>query len=107
MAKKKNYIIIDPFKDKTMYHIFTDLQNEQIVPFNYNKKVQEWQNVSRKIGKRCKKLINDENPEDGFLYPTSTSRWHKVGFVGRPKKSKVSIIPHGKKKKVVFNRRIF
>ena len=104
-CKNKGYIIVDPFEDKVMYNIFNDLIKKHIVVYPYEDKPETWIKASSKIGRRCKPLINIEQP---LMNPPSTSRTHKLGFVTLPEDVEINIIPHGKiKKKILFDRKIF
>lgn len=103
--KNKGYIIIDPFEDKTIFHIFNDLVEKHVVSFPYQDKTEIWIKASSKIGRRCKPLIDLKPP---LMNPPSTSRPHKLGFITLPEDVEINIISHGKnKKKVLFNRKIF
>lgn len=104
MVKNKGFIFLDPFEDKSLLHIFNDLQKQQTVIFDYNGKKDIWSSISKKIGVRCKKLIDIDEP---LLFPTSISRYHNLGFVTRPMDVKIEIIPIGKKRKVLFDRKNF
>ena len=104
-CKNKGYIIIDPSEDKTMFHIFNDLVEKQVVTFPYEDKPETWIKASSKIGRRCKPLIELKPP---LMNPPSTSRPHKLGFITLPENVEINIISHGKnKKKVLFDRKIF
>lgn len=104
MVKNKGFIFLDPLKDKSLLHIFNDLKEQQTVVFDYNGKKDTWKHISIKIGVKCKKLMEIKDP---LLFPSSTARNHKLGFVTRPKDVKVEIIPVGKKMKVLFDRKYF
>lgn len=104
--KNKGFIIIDPFEDKAMFHIFNDLVENPVATFHYEEDTMLiWKKTSSKIGRRCKSLIDLKPP---LMYPPSTSRPHKLGFITLPKDVEINIISHGeKKKKILFNRKIF
>jgi len=104
MVKNKGFIILDPFEDKSLLHIFNDLQTQQTVIFNYKGKKDIWSSISKKIGIRCKELIDLDDP---LFFPTSSSRYHNLGFITRPKDVEIGIIPNGKKIKVLFDRKNF
>ena len=107
MVKNKGHFYLDPVKDKTLLHIFTDLKTAQIVQFELNgkKEKQKWASVSRKIGIKCKDLINAKPP---LLHPTSIARWHNIGFITRPEDIDIEIKPAlSKQKKIVLTRKIF
>lgn len=104
-VKNKGFIIIDPFEDKTIFHIFNDLIEKHVVAFPYEDKPDIWIKASSKIGRRCKALINISPP---LMHPPSTSRGHKLGFITLPEDVEINMIPYGKdKKKILFNRKIF
>lgn len=104
MAKNKGFVLIDPVKDKTMFHVFNDLIEQQTVVFDYDGHEEAWGSISRKIGVRCKKLMGGDDP---LFYPTGSARYHKLGFITRPKNVKVIKKDHGKQKKFIFSRKIF
>lgn len=100
---KKKILFIDPVKDKNLLPIFRDLKESQVSVYDCNEK-NNWINISTKIGVKCKKLIDEENP---FLFPPSKARYHKMGFITRPPNIDVDMEKYGKKIKVTFNKRIF
>lgn len=105
--KNRRCIVIDPLTDKTLVHIFNDLQNVECVPFCYegdDRRKKTWESVSRKIGVKCKELINADPP---FLFPVSNSRYHRMGFVTRPPSTDIAVEPFGKELKIWFQRKHF
>lgn len=103
-SKNRDYILLDPIKDKTLLHIFNDLRKQQVVIFDYSEDKEKWKRVSRKIGVKCKDFNNLKNP---FIFPTSSARWHNLGFVTRPKTTEIEIVPFKGKQKIIFNHKIF
>lgn len=104
MVKNKGIIFLDPIKDKTILHIFNDLQKQPYATIDLREHSLAWQKASKKIGLRCKKLISMDEP---LLEPPVTSRYDRKGFVIKPYDVDIIIEPFGKKKKIIFNRKIF
>ena len=100
--KNKGYIIIDPFEDKVMDRIFNDLLDYPIVEYNKDVHGGDWFEVGKKIGVRCKEIIDKK-----LMNPTTVARTRHENFISIPKNSEIEIVPVGKKKKVLFNRKIF
>jgi hypothetical protein len=100
--KKKGSITIDPFEDMTMLRIFNDLSDYPVVKYEPEKHGNTWPVISKKIGVKCKKIIDNK-----LLYPTSYSRYYRENYITLPKGVEVKIKPYGKKKIVLFNRKIF
>ena len=100
--KDKGYIIIDPFEDKVMDRIFNDLLDYPVVEYNPNVHGGNWINVSKKIGIRCKKVIDKK-----LMNPTTVARTRNINFFSIPKGSSIETVSIGKKKKILFNRKIF
>lgn len=98
----KGYIIIDPFEDKVMDRIFNDLLDYPVVEYNPNVHGGDWINVSKKIGIRCKEII-----DKGLMNPTTVARTRNINIISIPKGSSIETAPVGKKKKILFNRKIF
>jgi len=107
MVKDKGYIILDPDNDKLLLNIFNDLIKKPLVVYDYKGKKDKWGSISRKIGLKCKDLFDEENPLNGLMLPTSSARYHNLGFVTRPMKVEIAINPFKNKKKVLFNRKLF
>ena len=106
MVKDKGFIILDPIKDKDIFPIFNELKTKQVVPKIIEDK-EKWRLASAKIGRRCKHLIDFEEPENGLFYPPSVSRSSNMGFIQRPLSVDVEIIDFRKLKKIIFSRKIF
>jgi hypothetical protein len=104
MAKNKGIIFLDPIEDKTILHIFNDLQNRSYTSMDLHIYPDEWHRASTKIGIKCKELIESKPP---LLEPPVMSRTRRKGFVIKPFDVDVIIEPFGKKKKIIFNRKIF
>ena len=104
MSKNKGIIFLDPIEDKTILHIFNDLQEQPYAIMDLQKQQEAWHKASTKIGLRCKDLIESKPP---FLEPPVMSRTKRKGYVIKPHDINISIESFGKKKKIVFNRRIF
>jgi len=100
--KNKGFIIIDPFEDKVMDRIFNDLLEYPIVEYNPDIHGGVWSSVSKKIGVRCKDII-----DMGLMNPVSVSRTKYKNFITIPKDSTIEAEQIGKKKKILFNRKIF
>lgn len=108
MSKEKGFILVNPFTEKEMLRIFNDLMKTQVVPVQIKKMEKgRWQRISGQIGKRCKSLIDIEEPTDGLMFPLSMSRGMNIGFVSRPKQVEIEIIDFKKQKKIIFNRKLF
>lgn len=101
-SKNKGHIIIDPFEDKVMDRIFNDLLEYPVVEYNQDVHGGDWMHVSKKIGVRCKEII-----DKGLMNPVSVSRTKYKNFITIPQKSIIEIESVGKKKKILFNRKIF
>jgi len=103
--KNKGFIILDPIKDKSVFHMLKDLVDSQVATMEYDNDNKDlWIKVSSKIGRRARPLIELDPP---LLFPPSTSRWHNMGFITRPKNVEVIIRPKGNKRTIIFNRKIF
>jgi len=104
MGKKKgrNYILIDPFKDIALDRIFNDLKEHPVTEYKAEIHGNTWQKVSVKISKRCDNLI-----DNGLMNPISTNRWRRSGFVSIPKGVSLKFEPIGKKKKILFKKKMF
>lgn len=108
MSKKKGFILINPYTEKEMLRIFNDMMETQVVPIQIKKMEKgRWQRISSQIGKRCKHLIDIEEPRNGLIFPPSTNRWMNIGFISRPKQVEIEIIDFKKHKKIIFNRKLF
>lgn len=104
MVKNKGIIFLDPIEDKTLLHIFNDLQNQQYAMMDLREYPDAWHEASTKIGIRCKKLIENKPP---LLEPPVMSRTNRKGFVIKPLDIDIIIEPFGTKRKIIFNRKIF
>lgn len=104
MVKNKGIIFLDPIEDKTIFHIFNDLQNQPYAIIDLQEHSDAWHKASTKIGLRCKKLIESKPP---LLEPPVMSRTKRKGFIIKPHDVNIVIEPFGKKKKIIFNRKIF
>ena len=100
----KGFIKLDPVKDARILDIFKELKKTPTVVIDYKNDRTIWGSISRKIGVKCKKLVDRENP---LFYPTSTSKNHSMGFVHRPLDVNIEIIEFKKYHKILFNRKIF
>jgi len=100
--KNKGYIIIDPFEDKVMDRIFNDLLDYPVVEYDPSTHGGEWIKVSKKIGIRCKKLIDKK-----LMNPTTVARTRNINIISIPKGSSIETASVGKKKKILFDRKIF
>ena len=98
----KGYFFIDPFEDKILDRIFNDLLEYPVVEFKLKHGNKNWQFVSQKISRKCKKVIDKE-----LLDPGSTARWKQRGYIHLPKNVDIVIEEIGKKKKVILTRKIF
>lgn len=103
MPKNKGIIFLDPIEDKTILHIFNDLQNQPYVSIDLQEYPAVWQKASTKIGVRCKKLIENKPP---LLEPPVMSRTKRKGFIIKPFDINIIMKPFGNKKKIIFNRKI-
>ncbi len=101
--KNKGYIVIDPFEDKVMDRIFNDLLEYPVVEYNPDIHGGNWQSVSKKIGIKCKELIDVKK----LINPTTVARTRHINLITLPKGTQIEIEQIGKKKKILFNRKIF
>ena len=88
MSKHKNYLEANPEKDKTLYHICKELEinNGKTV---INTDIVNWQETSRKLGKRAKPLIEHKPP---LLYPiarTKNNRKNSLALIQTPNNVKI------------------
>lgn len=100
----KGCIKLDPVKDAKILDIFRDLKNSPTVVVDYKDDKSLWGSISRKIGVKCKNLIDRKEP---LFYPTSTAKNHSMGFVHRPLDVNIEIVDYTKYSKILFNRKIF
>ena len=68
----KGYFLIDPFEDKVMDRIFNDLLEYPVVEYNPDVHGGSWWSVSKKIGIRCKDLIDNKNGTYFITIPVQT-----------------------------------
>lgn len=99
---KKGSVIIDPFEDEVMDRIFNDLLEYPIVEYDKNRHGGDWQSVSKKIGVRCKEIIDKK-----LMNPTTIARTRNIPFISIPKGINIEVEIIGKKKMILFNRKIF
>ena len=104
MPKRKNKgcFIIDPFEDKVMDRIFNDLLDYPVVEYDPDVHGGDWFRVSKKIGIRCKEVI-----DKGLMNPTTVARTRNINIISIPKGSSIETERIGKKKKILLNRKIF
>ena len=102
---KKRFILLDPFEDKTMLHIFKDLQDMPYIEYDCTNNPQQWRKTATKIGLRCKEMIEADPP---FLHPPVTSRTRiKKGFILKGKNTDFKLVDCGNKKKLIYKHKIF
>ena len=112
MVKDKGNIILDieNENDKLLLSIFNDLIKKPVIVYDYKDKKDKWGLISTLIGQKCQKLFDSEIPQNGLMFPTGSSRYHRLGFIARPINVKIDINPYKTsetKKKVWFNRKLF
>ena len=100
--RKKRKLILDPVDDNLMCQLFNDMINQGYASYDYTDKKEKWHTATKKIGMKTKTLIDED-----FLFPTSVSRHHNLGFILKPKNIEVNKEPFGDKLKFVFTRKIF
>lgn len=98
----RGFFLIDPFEDKVMDRIFNDLLDYPVVEYDPDVHGGDWINVSKKIGIRCKEVIDKK-----LMNPTTVARTRNINIISIPKGSYIETSPIGKKKKILFNRKIF
>jgi len=101
--KNKGFIIIDPFEDKVMDRIFNDLLDYPVVEYKKERHGGNWWSVSKKIGIKCKDLIDNKK----LINPTTVARTRNINLITLPRGTNIEIEQIGKKKKIIFNRKIF
>jgi hypothetical protein len=103
LMRNKMRLVLDPEFDSLLIQLLNEIRDSQVYEFDYKgKDNKKWISLSSKIGVKAKDIIDNE-----LLYPPSTNRCKKLGFISRPKDVEIRIEPFGNKKEISFTRKIF